>query len=107
MAGSMKIALKAIVFTLSLAAAFLVGRLYQHHQLLDSGRYVTTQPLKLYSNTGAPNGVLPEGVTLYSFGGPDELPHFLLIVGTKALNTLQPDATNSSFNRVPAEAAVE
>ena len=103
----MKTALKAIAFILSLTAAFLVGRLYQNHQLLNSGRYVTTQPLKLYSNTGAPSGVLPEGVTLYNFGGPDEFPHFVLIVGTKALSTLQPDTASSSFSRVPAEAAVE
>ncbi|GAB2615328.1 hypothetical protein [Novilysobacter erysipheiresistens] len=103
----MKIALKAIALIISFAIAFLAGRMYQQHQLLSSGRYLTTQPLKLYSNTGAPSGVLPEGVTLYDFDGPDEFPHFLLIVGTKALNTLQPDTAKSEFSRIPAEAAVE
>ena len=107
MAGSVKIALKAIALTISLAIAFLAGRFYQQHQLLNSGRFVTTQPLKLYSNTGAPSGILPEGVTLYDFDGPDEFPHFLLIVGTKSLNTLQPDTSNLEFSRIPAEAAVE
>ena len=103
----MKFALKAISLTIALAIAFLGGRLYQHHQLLNSSRFVTTQPLKLYSNTGAPSGVLPKGVTLYNFNGPDEVPHFLLIVGTKALNTLQPDTSSLEFSRIPAEAAVE
>ena len=103
----MKIALKVIALTILLVAAFLAGRLHQQHQLLNSGRYITTQPLKLYSNTGAPSGVLPQGVTLYDFGGPDEFPHFLLIVGIKALNTLQPAKGDDGFSRVPAEAAVD
>ena len=79
--------------------------MYQHHQLLDSAKFVTTQPLTLYSNTGAASGVLPAWVTVYDFGGPDEFPHFVLIVGTKALNTLRPDTTNGHFSRIPAEAA--
>lgn len=95
------------MFVLAVAAAFFCGRVYQHHQMLSSARFVTTQPLKLYSNVATPHGVLPQGVTLYEFGGPDELPHFLLIVGTKELTSLRLDTSNDAFSRIPAEAAID
>ena len=103
----MKTALKATILIFSIATAFFVGGLYQKQKFLKSARYVTTKPLKLYSNTGAPDGTLPEGVILYSFGGPDEYPHFILIIGTKALNTLKPDTENSEFNIIPTDASTE
>lgn len=95
------------VFVLAVAAAFFGGRLYQHHQLLSGARFVTAQPLKLYSNVDTPPGVLPQGVTLYEFGGPDELPHFLLIVGTRELSSLRLDTSHDAFSRIPAEAAID
>lgn len=85
----MKPALLAAAVILSSAASFAGGRYYQHHQILRADRFVTTQALTLYSNVDSEPGVLPKGVTLYDFGGPDEFPHFLLIVGTKSLNRLQ------------------
>ena len=101
----MKSAFLTLVFILSVTVAFVSGRYYQYHQLLATNRFITTQALTLYSNTDSPPGVLPKGVTLYGFGGPDEFAHFLLIVGTKSLNTLQHVTSNDGFSRIPVEAA--
>jgi len=54
------------VFIASVVAAFFLGRHFPDQRFLTSTRYVTSQPLKLYTNSGedvAP-GVLPQGVTL-------------------------------------------
>ena len=103
----MKSAYLTLAFTLSVTVAFFGGRYYQHHQLLVANRFITTKALTLHSNTDSPPGVLPKGVTLYDFGGPDEFPHFLLIVGTKSLNTLQHVTSNDGISRIPVEAAEE
>lgn len=101
----MKPLLLTLAFILSMTIAFVSGRYYQRHQILTANRFITTKPLKLYANTDSPPGILPRGVTLYDFDGPDEFPHFLLIVGTKSLNTLQHVKSNDGFSRIPVEAA--
>jgi len=61
--------------------------------------YTTTQPLTLGSG-----GELPAGVTLYNYGGPDELPYFVLFVGTKPLDTLKPHKPKHWLEISPTEA---
>ncbi len=97
------------VFIASVVGAFFLGRDFTDHRFLTSTRYVTSEPLTLYSNGDedvAP-GVLPQGVTLYDIDGPDEFPHFVLIIGTKALSKMRPAAEQGGYVRIPAEAAVE
>ncbi len=99
----------ACAFIASVVGAFFLGRYFPDHRFLTATRYVTSEPLTLYSNGDedvAP-GVLPQGVTLYDIGGPDEFPHFVLIVGTKALSKMRPAADQGGYVRIPAEAAVE
>lgn len=109
MATMLRKLLLTTFFIASIVAAFWVGRHFPGQRFLASTRYVTTQPLTLYSNAGedVDPGVLPQGVTLYDIGGPDEFPHFVLIVGTKALSKMRPAADQGGYVRIPAEAAVE
>lgn len=104
-----RIFLLTTVFIASVVGAFFLGRYVPDHRFLTSTRYVTTEPLTLYSNADddVTPGVLPQGVTLYDIGGPDEFPHFVLIVGTKALSKMRPAADQGGHVRIPAEAAVE
>ena len=84
----MKSGLRIIVLLVWSGLVFGSGYLFREHRLLHSGRFVTTKALTL--SAGLENGVLPVGSTLYSYGGPNEQPQFVLFVGTKALGALRP-----------------
>lgn len=102
--------MKPLLMTLGILllnlGVFVAGYLYRDATILSRQPYVTTQSLKLYS--GARNsevGLLPKGTTLYSFDGPDELPHFLVVIGTKALDKLELTDKHNLYERDPLEAA--
>jgi hypothetical protein len=78
---------------------FGAGYLYREHRLLNSARFVTTKVLTL--SAGLEKGSLPAGSTLYSYGGPDEQPQFVLFVGTSALTSLKPQAVQHWLEVAP------
>lgn len=76
------------VLALCSALAFSAGWFFRQDQLLRSS-YITTKPLALSVSSPGHEGVLPAGAVLYSYGGPDEQPVFILFIGTKQLDSLK------------------
>jgi hypothetical protein len=67
---------------------FADGHMFREYWLLRSS-YITTKPLILSSTLPNQDGRLPAGTTVYSVGGPDEQPRFVVFIGTKELSSMR------------------
>lgn len=103
----MHFTIKLCLFALWSALLFIGGLGFREYQLLSKA-FVTSKPLTLDTIVpGGENGRLPAGVTLYAYGGPDEQPTFVLLVGTKAFDALNESVPQHFLEKSPVSAMSE
>ncbi|WP_074866677.1 hypothetical protein [Atopomonas hussainii] len=102
----MKQKLKIIFTALGFIAFFFAGAFWQKWQLLESGVFKLTKPLKLQASPDT-TGTLPAGTTLYKYASAGEIETFVIFLQTKNLGLLKPHNFDNQLTVNPIDGYLE